>query len=174
MGIAHGAAFGGGVGLLACCDWVIASEDARFCLSEVRVGVVAAVILPYVAQKIGMGHLRRFVLAGRIFSAEDALRVGLAQKVFQKTKWEETLADEVKQVLLGSAEAQKTFKSVHSKLVRDQLGSWKEQEAVMVDTIARLRVSESGQKGLEAFLTKQQPDWAMDIPNDWKAPFSIQ
>lgn len=160
----HGACYGGAVGLVAACDWAVASDNARFCLSEVKVGVVAAVILPFVAQKIAPGHLRRLVLQARVFSAAEARDAGLVQRVTSIADAEAVVRDEMEQLVAGSPEAQRAFKKLHQQVVEGAFADWETREQHMVQTIARLRTSENGQKGLSAFFDKKAPDWVLSLP----------
>ena len=168
LAVVHGAAFGGAVGLVACCDFAIALDDAKFCLSEVRVGVVAAVILPYLADKMSPGQLRRYVLTGRVFTSREALDSGLVQRTVSQGRLDEALREELELLLKGSPTAQRTFKSLHQGVQKGPFDHWKLQQKTMVETIARMRVSPSGQKGMQAFLTKSTPDWVAALPKDWK------
>lgn len=166
LAVVQGACYGGAVGLAAACDWVIAVQGSRFCLSEVRIGVVAAVILPFIAQKIGPGALSRLVLQGRVFPAEEALQIGLVQRVVPEAGIEEALRDEVNGVLAGAASAQQVFKKLHQELREGALGDWTSQRSHMESTIARMRAAPDGQKGMAAFLSKQAPDWVTQLPAD--------
>lgn len=172
IGVVQGSTFGGGVGLTACCDWVVASQDSRFCLSEVRLGVVAAVILPYVAQKIRAGDLRRFVLSGIVFNAHEAEKTGLVQRVFKTGELGELLRAELDSVLKGSSHAQQIFKQQYARFQHRNTEDWQELLQGMAATIANLSASESGQEGFKAFLSKTKPSWVTSLPSEWKIPYT--
>jgi methylglutaconyl-CoA hydratase len=159
----HGACYGGATGLVAACDWAVAEENARFCLSEVRVGVVAAVILPFLAQKISAGHLRRFVLQGRVFTGTEALAAGLVQRVTSAADADRVLRDELEQVLAGSPAAQRVFKQLHQKVVEAVFDDFDAQKIHMEATIAKMRASASGQEGMASFFEKKTPSWVIKL-----------
>lgn len=159
----HGACYGGATGLVAACDWAVAEENARFCLSEVRVGVVAAVILPFLAQKMPCGHLRRLVLQGRVFSGSEALAAGLVQRVTPAADAQRVLRDELEQVLAGSPAAQRVFKQLHRKVMEAAFDDFDAQKSHMEATIARMRASASGQEGMASFLEKKTPSWVVKL-----------
>ncbi|MGN6482037.1 enoyl-CoA hydratase/isomerase family protein [Luteibacter sp.] len=155
----NGAAFGGGVGLVACCDIAIAAEGAKFALSEVKLGLVPAVISPYVIAAIGLRQARRLFVTGEVFGAAAAHAMGLVHE----TAPMEELDTAVERVLgllgKGGPVAQREAKQL-------ALGMGGMTEAAMETTdtanaalIARLRVSAEGQDGLSAFLDKAQPSW---------------
>ena len=158
----NGAAFGGGLGLIACCDIVIAVDDAVFALTEVRLGLVPAVISPYVISRIGERQARRFFLTAERFHANRAMRLGLVRELATP----ETLDDMVEQQLRWLAEGGPRAVSEAKALIFGVLGKSKaKQEEIdryTADLIARLRVSPEGQEGLSAFLEKRKPRWNED------------
>jgi methylglutaconyl-CoA hydratase len=145
---AHGYALGGGSGLVACADVAIAARDATFGFTEVRLGIIPAVISPFVLPKIGSAA-RRYFLTGERFGAEVALRIGLVHEVAEETA---RSANEIVEALLaGGPQAVREAK----QLVRDQ--------PTGLDTAriaAARRTSDEGQDGLRAFLDKRKPRWA--------------
>ncbi|MFC4528223.1 enoyl-CoA hydratase/isomerase family protein [Dyella halodurans] len=155
----NGAAYGGGVGLVACCDIAIGVDGARFGLTEVKLGLVPAVISPYVIQAIGLRHARRWFLTGELFDAATALQIGLLHQCVPAEKLDETvdatLASLSKAGALAQAEAKQLALRVAgaSELEAERLD---QQNAAL---IARLRVSPEGQEGLTAFLGKRPPAW---------------
>lgn len=155
----NGHAFGGGVGLVACCDIAIASNEAKFCLSEVRLGLVPAVISPYVIPAMGERNARRFFLSAEVMSAKLARRAGLVHEIAKDRKLDEAVEDQVSLVLQGGPEAQRECKDListvahHGETVSDAL---KRRTAQI---IAHIRVSGEGQEGLAAFLEKRGPAW---------------
>ena len=163
LALVHGAVYGGGVGLAACCDYVLAAEGTRFCLSEVKVGLAAAVILPFLHLKIHAGFLRRFVLSATVFGAEEARHAGLVALVVDEDKKEQALTEELNALLCGEPSAQRTFKRNH-RLLLERDAAWLEKQCdIGVDTIAAARVSATGQEGISAFLEKRKPNWAATI-----------
>jgi methylglutaconyl-CoA hydratase len=158
--VAKGAAFGGAVGLIAACDYAVALDNARFCLSEVRIGLLPAVILPYLGRKMNPGALKRFMLTARVFSAEDALSAGLVQAVAQVDTVETLLHDELNLILSASPEAQAAGKILYQKV---EARSWA-QGPETVEAIARTRASAMGQAGLSSFFQKTDPVWLRRIP----------
>jgi len=153
----QGAAFGGGVGLIACCDMAIASEAARFTISEVKLGLIPAVISPYVVAAIGERQARRYVLSAERFDALEAERIGLVHAVVAAEDLDAAVNDLVQAI--GSngpqavAEAQKMTAYVARRPADDAL------IAKTASRIARIRVSEEGREGLSAFLEKRKPGW---------------
>ena len=158
----NGHAFGGGLGLVACCDIAIATTDARFCFSEVRLGIVPAVISPYVIEAIGVQHARRFFLSAEAMSAKKARRIGLIHEIARPGKLDQAVGDQIVMLLKGGPEAQR-----ESKLLINMVGghSQSADQALRQRTaeiIAQMRVSEEGQEGLKAFLAKRTPGWASE------------
>jgi methylglutaconyl-CoA hydratase len=155
----NGAAIGGGNGLLAACDIVIASDRARFGLSEVKIGLVPAAISPYVIRRIGESASREYFLTGERFDARRALEIGLVNKVVPHAELD-TKVREVVRLLLGSGpEAMASCKELLYRVPTMSLG---EAKTYTAEVIARLRVSREGQEGMAAFLEKRKPPWAKD------------
>ena len=147
----QGFALGGGSGLIACCDIAVAAPDAVFGYSEVRLGIIPAVISPFVLPRIGLGAARRYFLTGERFDAETALRIGLVHEVADDL--DGAVAAVVEALLQGGPEAVRAAK----QLVRERpTGEATAQIA------ARRRTSEEGQDGLRAFLDKRPPRWLAD------------
>lgn len=164
----NGHAYGGGVGLLACCDIVLASNEARFALSEVRLGLVPAVISPYVVAAIGERHARRLFLSGEPMNAKLARRVGLVHEIAKPQKLEAALEHQVGMLLKGGPNALRECK----QLVFTVEGGGVSADAALkrrtAEIIAQLRVSEEGQEGLAAFLEKRAPAWILDADGPQK------
>ncbi|MET0938219.1 MAG: enoyl-CoA hydratase-related protein [Gaiellaceae bacterium] len=144
----QGYALGGGSGLVACCDIAVAAPDAVFGYSEVRLGIIPAVISPFVLPRIGAGAARRYFLTGERFDAETALRIGLVHEVAEDL--DGAVAMVVDALLQGGPEAVRAAK----RLVREHPAG----EAA-AQTAARRRTSDEGQDGLRAFLDKRRPAW---------------
>ena len=153
----HGAAFGGGVGLVACCDIAIAAEGAKFGLSESKLGLLPAVISPYVIAAIGPRQARRYFATAEIFDATEALRIGLLHQVVPMEQLDGAVQRQVDLLLkagpLASASAKQLVRDVRAN------ADGAKQDADNAALIARLRVSPEGQEGLSAFLDKRTPDW---------------
>ncbi|MHB1220094.1 MAG: enoyl-CoA hydratase/isomerase family protein [Alphaproteobacteria bacterium] len=152
----QGAAIGGGVGLVAACDVAVASEAASFALSEVRLGLIPAVISPYVIGAIGPRQARRYMLTAERFDAAEAKRIGLVHAAVPAAELDAAVDSVVAALLLGGPEAVRESKA----LARAVGGS--PDEAMRADTarrIARLRASPEGKEGVSSFLEKRKPRW---------------
>lgn len=153
----HGAAFGGGVGLVACCDIAIGTPDVKFGLTESKLGLLPAVISPYVMAAIGARQARRWFATAEIFDAGEAQRIGLLHDVVHATALDTAVQRQVDLLLkagpVAAASAKHLVRRVAAASDRDALDA---DNAVL---IARLRVSPEGQEGLSAFLDKRKPNW---------------
>ena len=153
----QGAAFGGGVGLVACCDIAIASTEAAFSLSEVRLGLIPSVISPYVIAAIGEREARRYFLTAERFDAAEARRIGLVHDVVGSSALDETVARISGQLLKGGPQALAAAKKLIADVSRRSM-----DDALSADTarrIAAIRVESEGQEGLAAFMEKRPPAW---------------
>jgi methylglutaconyl-CoA hydratase len=153
----QGAAFGGGVGLIACCDIAVAAAEASFSLSEVRLGLIPSVISPYVIAAIGEREARRYFLTAERFGAEEAMRIGLVHEVTTGDRLDETVKNFADQLLKGGPNALAAAKKLIADVARHPL-----DDALMEETarrIASIRVSPEGREGLSAFLEKRPPGW---------------
>ncbi|MGE0171222.1 MAG: enoyl-CoA hydratase-related protein [Oligoflexales bacterium] len=159
VAVVRGAVYGGGVGLVAACDYAMADSTARFCLSEVKIGLIPAVILPYLKQKLRAGDLTRLALTARIFSAADAASYGLVQNVANEGDLDKTCLDELNLLLQASPEAQKAFKTLQKKLAWQHSNT----QELTSSAIANIRASEEGKHGLERFFNKEQPEWVCSL-----------
>ncbi len=158
VGKVQGAAFGGGVGLVACCDVVVASEVASFCLSEVKLGLVPAVISPYVVDAIGYRQARRYAVTAERFDARTAQALGLVHDVVGSAELDTHVQAIVSGLLSNGPRAMVESK----RLIRDMAHGTR-GDAQREDTagrIARIRASDEGREGLSAFLDKRSPSWA--------------
>jgi methylglutaconyl-CoA hydratase len=163
VGLVHGSAFGGAVGLAACCDIAIAARSARFCLSEIRLGLMPAVIVPYLARKMRPGDLRRLALTARPFGADEALTAGLVQLVVDDDQLETAARAELELLLQGAPEAQTDLKILLQRVVEDSL----KQGSHTAEGIAKLRAGPTGQAGLNAFFDKKPAPWAVKLGAEW-------
>ena len=158
VGAIHGAAIGGGVGLVAVCDIAIASADAKFGLSEVKLGILPAVISPYVVSKIGSSHARALFLTGERFDAERALRIGLVHRLVDNADALTAAVDETIKLIRSSApEAVRECKKLIAHVATHELA---EAIPYTIEAIAARRISKEGQAGMQAFLKKEKPPWA--------------
>jgi methylglutaconyl-CoA hydratase len=161
VGRVQGAAYGGGVGLVACCDIAVASTSASFSLSEVRLGLIPAVISPHVIAAIGERQARRYFLTAERFDAAEALRIGLLHAVVDEAKLDAIVQGIVEQLLKGGPKAQAAAKDLIGAVVNRPV-----DRALVEDTaerIARIRVTPEGREGIAAFLEKRSPSWTADV-----------
>lgn len=157
VAVIHGGAYGGGVGLVAACDIVICDLDAGFMLSEVRLGIIPAVISPYLIQAMGARQVQRYTLTAEQFSAEQAQRLGLVHHAVKKEEVEATLQTTLAMILKGSPQAQTAAKKLIAHVRQAEINqSLHDYTATM---IAQARTSADGVEGLQAFLSKRQPAW---------------
>ena len=157
IALVQGAAYGGGVGLVACCDMALASPRASFCLSEVRLGLIPAVISPYVVAAIGNRSARRYFLTAEAFDAGEACRIGLVHQVLPE---EELLPAALRLsdcLLKNGPRAMSAAKELVAAVSSGAI-----DQVMIADTarrIAAIRVSAEGKEGLSAFLEKRTPAW---------------
>ncbi len=153
----HGAAFGGGVGLVACCDIAIGVPEAKFGLTESRLGLLPAVISPYVIAAIGPRQARRWFATAEIFDAEQAHRMGLLHEVAPAAELDAAVDRQIGLLLkagpFAAADAKRLVREVLAEPDRDR------RDHDNATLIAALRVSTEGQEGLSAFLDKRPPAW---------------
>ena len=154
----QGAAFGGAVGLAACCDVVIASGKAKFCLSEVKIGLSPAVISPYVQRALGERQMRRYALTAEVMDAEIALALGLVHLVVEHDKLDDEVDTLLATLLAGSPQAQRATKALMAAVAKAPDSDETREHTCQV--IAKLRVSQEGQEGLSSFFEKRRPVWA--------------
>jgi methylglutaconyl-CoA hydratase len=153
----QGAAFGGGVGLVAACDIAIAATEAKFGLTESRLGLLPAVISPYVIAAIGTRQARRWFATAETFDAEEARRIGLLHGVVNATALDSAVQRQVELLLKAGPIAAASAKA----LVREVAAATNAEAIDQANAalIARLRVSPEGQEGIGAFLEKRKPAW---------------
>lgn len=157
IALVQGAAFGGGVGLASCCDIVIASERAVFSLSEVKLGLTPATISPYVIRAIGPRHARRYFQTAEIFSAAQALAIGLVHEIARPEELAQAAEGVIAAILQGAPGAQAEAKALvalcHARPIDNALTS------ETAHRIAARRASAEGREGVGAFLAKREPAW---------------
>ena len=153
----NGHAIGGGTGLVAVCDIVIASETAKFSLSEVKLGLVPACISPYVLKRIGERGCRELFLTGERIDAHKAKEYGLVNYVTQEDNLDNYIQDLVQLLLSSGPKAISTCKQLLQKIPYMNPEQYKKYTA---EVIASLRISDEGQEGMNAFLEKRKPKWS--------------
>ena len=159
----QGAAFGGGVGLVACCDMAVAAREAVFCLSEVRLGLIPAVISPYVIRAMGERAARRWFLTAERFDADTALRTGLLTDVVDADRLDARVAELAGHLLAGGPQAIAAAKDLIHAVSAQPV-----DRAVLEDTarrIASARAGPEGREGVSAFLEKREPAWRSPRPS---------
>ena len=159
----HGAAFGGGVGLIAACDMAIATESATFCLSEVKLGLLPAVISPFVLRKIGQSAAQRYFITAERFSAPEAKRIGLLSEVVPDVQSLDAAIDSLLAAIVGNGpEAISQCKVLLEQVFHID---WDRAVDITTKMIAERRISKEGQEGMKAFLEKRTPAWLPEKPS---------
>ena len=157
VALVNGPAYGGGVGVVACCDIAVAADTAKFSLSEVRLGLIPATISPYVVRKIGESNARRYFLTAEVFEATDAQRIGLVHEVVAAADIDKGAQYFVKRLREGGPAAQGAAKQLIARVAGAPIDA-----ALMEDTAQRIadqRATPEGKEGAEAFLAKRHPNW---------------
>jgi methylglutaconyl-CoA hydratase len=160
LAVVHGNAFGGGVGLVACCDIAVANVDARFSLSEVKLGLIPATISPYVIEAMGARQARRLFLSAERFDGKAAREYGLVHEVSPADGLDDAADTFISQLLENGPEAMTASKQLVSAVTNRPI-----DEDVQTDTaarIARQRATAEGREGVAAFLGKRPPAWIRD------------
>jgi methylglutaconyl-CoA hydratase len=155
----QGAAFGGGVGLVACCDIAIASDAASFSLSEVRLGLIPAVISPYVVAAIGERAARRYFLTAERFGADEALRIGLVHQVVPADQLDSAVDTILTRLSEGGPAAQRAAKDLIFAVAHRPVDAGLIHDTA--ERIATVRASSEGREGLAGFLEKRKPAWSV-------------
>lgn len=153
----QGDVFAGGMGLVAACDIAVAADTARFCLSEVKLGLIPATIAPYVIAALGARAAQRFFLTAEVFSAQTAAAIGFVHDAVHADALDETVTQVLKHFLAASPDALAACK----RLLRE-VGGRAVDDALVADTAARIadiRASEQGREGVQSFLNKTKPSW---------------
>jgi methylglutaconyl-CoA hydratase len=156
VGRVHGAVYGGGVGFCCACDVVVASDDAKFGLTEVRLGILPAVISPYVIRRLGDRAARELMLTGERFDAATAMRYGIVNHVVPAAELDAKVAERVGELAKGAPHAQARVKEL---LQRWTDMGWEEYRRSVPETLAHVRSGEEAKDGLAAFFEKRKPRW---------------
>ena len=161
IGIINGHAFGGGLGIISVCDFKIADSKSKFCFSEVKLGIIPAMIGPYILRSLGYNNTKKLFLTGEIFDADQAVTINLIDKFVSTQDIINERNILISKLLLGGPKAQTAIKTylqnIYSKSISEDIIKY------AAESIADLRVSEEGQKGIKAFLNKRNPDWQNDF-----------
>ena len=153
----HGAAFAGGMGLVSACDIAVASEETRFCLSEVKLGLIPAMISPYVIRAMGEPRARRYFLTAEVFDAVEAHRIGFVHELAPA----ETLDERVDALVAHLVQGGPLALAACKRLIRDVAGR-PIDDAITDETaarVSRVRASDEAQEGIAAFFEKRKPNW---------------
>jgi methylglutaconyl-CoA hydratase len=153
----HGAAYGGGVGLAACCDIAVAAVEATFALSEAKLGLIPATISPYVIEAIGARQARRYFLTAERFDAAEAYRIGLVHDIVPETALDERVNEMLGALLLAGPRAQLECKALIRGVAHRSIDA--DVIAGTAQHIAKVRASAEGKEGVAAFLGKRSPAW---------------
>ncbi|SDU30591.1 gamma-carboxygeranoyl-CoA hydratase [Halopseudomonas salegens] len=162
LAVVQGAAYGGALGLISCCDLAIGANDSQFCLSEVRIGLTPAVISTFVVKAMGERQARRYALTAEAFSGEQAVDLGLLHASYAPEQLDSAVSDWCRTLLDNSPAAMRATKSLLQEVKHGELTPALRRYSEAA--IARIRVSPEGQEGLNAFLAKRQPSWRVAAP----------
>ncbi|GIX40300.1 MAG: methylglutaconyl-CoA hydratase [Leptospiraceae bacterium] len=156
ISIGHGSIMGGGIGLIACTDFSLCEKESKFAFSEVLLGLIPAVISPYIIRKMGFSKTKELFLTGRIFNSEEAEKWGLITKSLDKMEMDNYLHHLIKQLLKSSPNAIKEIKHLMEINLKYDLENLKH---ITSEIIAKLRITEEAQEGISAFFEKRKPQW---------------
>jgi methylglutaconyl-CoA hydratase len=163
IGVVQGPAYGGGVGIVSVCDYVIASDAAKFSFSEVKLGLIPAVISPYVVRKIGESYARAYFFSGALFGVQEALRMGLVHEVCVAERLAATVEEKAEMFLKAAPKAASECKLFLNTLC--QMLATQDRKIIngieqfTCESIARIRVTSEAQQGMAALLEKTTPTW---------------
>lgn len=158
IALVQGSVYGGALGLIACCDIVLADQNTRFCFSEVKIGLVPAIVCPYILEAIGQRAARRYMLTAEPFDSDTALTLGLVHEVLPRVQWESRLQELINVIMQNAPHALGIAKNLILTLSGTHMPALSQVEYTS-HLIAELRVSKEGQEGLSAFLEKRKPNW---------------
>lgn len=155
----NGTALGGGVGLIACCDTAIAADDAKFGLTEARLGLIPAVIAPYVFRKLGESAARHYFVNAGIFDAATALRLGLVHTSVPRDELDAAVESHLELLMKTGPNANHSAKNLVFSVAGHDREKQRQTDQVTAEMIADLRASEEGREGIRAFLEKRAANW---------------
>ncbi len=159
IALVQGAAYGGALGLISCCDIALALNDTSFCFSETRLGIMPAVIAPYVIEAIGLRKTKHLFLTALPFDAAEARSIGLITESFNNQEEMEFRKNKlINSILTNSPQALQKTKYLLQDIAEKPLDE--ETRQITIEAIAKIRVSPEGQEGLQAFLEKRAPSWS--------------
>ena len=153
----NGAAYGGGVGLLCCCDMAFGTEDTKICLSEVKIGMVPATIAPYVMNAIGLRNAHRLMLTAEVMRGQEAVNCNFLNDIFPTSEFSKKVDALALKITTNAPNALEVTKSILLNLAHQPA-----DEGVIdytADVIASVRESEEGKEGLTSFIEKRKPNW---------------
>jgi methylglutaconyl-CoA hydratase len=156
VGRVHGGCYGGGMGFACACDITVAADDAKFGLTEVRLGILPGIISPYVLRRLGDRVARELMLTGERFDAATALRLGLVHHVVPAAELDAKVNERAGELLKGGPHAQRRIKTM---LELWGESSWEEYRAALPRTLAEVRSGDEARDGLAAFFEKRRPKW---------------
>ncbi len=157
IAVIRGNVFGGGIGLMAACDFVLAEANTRFMFSEVKLGLLPATILPFVASRLSIQNLRKWILTGNLFVVNEAHRIGLVDEIYTEENLESELSTLIASFEAASPSAMKKAKQLINEVVS---GSIDVRDTSATSTIlADALLSPDGQEGIHAFFEKRKPEW---------------
>jgi len=153
----NGAAFGGGVGLLCCCDMAFGTEDTKICLSEVKIGMVPATIAPYVMNAIGLRNAHRLMLTAEVMQGQEAVNCNFLNAIFPTSEFSKKVDALALKITTNAPNALEITKSILLNLAHQSVD--KGVIDYTADVIASVRESEEGKEGLTSFIEKRKPNW---------------
>jgi methylglutaconyl-CoA hydratase len=153
----HGPAFAGGMGLVAACDLVIAAEEAEFCLPETRIGLVPAMISPYIVRALGEQQARRYMLTGERLAAREAQRIGFVHECVPAAELDARVEHFAAQLAKAGPQALARSKKLLAKVARAEIGTKLAAETAAV--LAAARATDEAREGIRSFLEKRKPNW---------------
>jgi len=152
-----GNVFGGGIGLMAVCDFVLAENKTSFMFSEVKLGLIPATILPFVAKRLSIQNLRKWILTGNMFSTEEAVQSGLIDKICKTGEMETCLTTFMSSFTQASPAAMKKAKQLINQVSLGEIDGTNPEQTAKI--LAEALLSPDGQEGINAFLEKRKPEW---------------
>ncbi len=157
ISLVNGHAFGGALGIIAASDFSIGSEKSKYCFSEVKLGLIPAMIGPYVLRALGYLETKKLFLTGELFNAKKALKIGLIDEVADLSDYEKRTPELIKNLLSGGPNAQNSIKTFLKEINLKKIDNTLINDTA--ETISRIRITSEAQEGLKAFLEKRKPQW---------------